>query len=97
MAAVFPEDRGATLGGDDGVVGVLEDEDAVGDADAEGAAGAAFADDHGDDGTCETHHFAEVDGDGFGDVAFLGPDAGEGAGGVDEGDDGEVELVGRGA
>jgi len=95
VGLVFPEDGGAAFGRDDGVVGVFEDEDAVGDADAERAAAAAFAEDDGDDGDAEGEHFAEVDGDGLGDVAFLGGDAGIGAGGVDEADDREAEFVGE--
>ncbi len=93
VGAVFPEDGGTAFRRDDGVVGVFKDEDDVGDGDAEGAAGAAFADDDGDDGGLEGAHFAEVDGDGFGDVALLGADAGIGAGGVHEGDDGKAEFL----
>ena len=48
VGAVFPENRGATFGRDDGVIGVFQNEHAVADADAERAARAAFADDHGD-------------------------------------------------
>ena len=42
---VLPQDRRAAFRADDGVVGVLQDEHAVGHADAERAARAAFADD----------------------------------------------------
>ena len=38
-------------------------------------------------------HFAQVDGDGLGHMALLGADAGVGARGVDEGDDGQAEFV----
>ena len=93
VLAVLPEDGGAALGGDDGVVGVLHHDNAVGDADAEGTAGTALADDYGDDGGFQQHHLAEVEGDGLGDVALLRTDAGEGSGGVDEGDDGHGEFL----
>lgn len=92
---VFVEDGGAGFGGDDGVPGEFEHGDFVGYADAECAAGAAFAGDDGDDGCFEAGHFEEVSGDGFGLAAFFGADAGVGAGGVDEGDDGEAELFGE--
>ena len=46
---VLPEDRRAALGRDHRVDGVLQHEHAVGDADGERAAGAALADDDGDD------------------------------------------------
>jgi hypothetical protein len=94
VGLVLPEDGGAAFGRDDGVVGVFQNEHAIGDADAEGAAAAAFAEDDGDDGDVEGEHFAEVDGDGFGDVAFFRGDAGIGAGGVDEADDGQTKFVG---
>ena len=93
--AVLPQNGGAAFGGDDGLVGFFEDEDAFGHADAESAAGAAFADDGGDDGDFEEHHFAQIDGDGLGDVAFLSADAGVGTGGIDESDDGEAEFIGH--
>ena len=53
LGLVAPENGRAALGRDDRVVGVLEDEHAVGDADAERAAAAAFAQHHGDDGHAE--------------------------------------------
>ena len=89
---MLPEDRGAAFGADHGVVGVLQHEHAVGDADAERAAAAAFADDDGDDRRAQDHHLAQVHGDRFGDVALLGADAGIGAGGVDERDEGQAEF-----
>ncbi len=93
--AALPQNAAAPFGRDDGVPGVLHHGEAVAHADAQGAAGAAFADDDADDGDFEAGHFAEVDGDGFGDAAFFGADAGVGAGGIDEGDDGEVEFFGE--
>src|SRR5262249_9415308 len=93
--AVFPQNGRATFRADDGVVSIFQQEHAVGHADTQGAAGAAFADDDGDDRHGEEHHLAQIDGDGFGDVPFFGADAGVSAGGVDEGDDGQAEPVGQ--
>ncbi len=93
--AVFPKDSGAAFGRDDGVITVFENEHAVGDADAEGSAGTAFADDDCDRGNAEHGHFAEVDGDGFGDVAFFGFNARKGSGCVDERDHGQAEFFGE--
>jgi len=95
LVAGFPEDGGAAFGADDGVVGELEESEAVADADAECAAGAALADDDADDGGAEARHFHEIEGDGLGLASFLGADAGIGARGVDEADDGEVEFFGE--
>ena len=46
-------------------------------------------------GTSKQGHFAEIDGDGFGDVPFLGADAGISARGVNQGNDGQAEFVGQ--
>ena len=92
VAAVFPKDRGATFGTDHRIVGVLHDEHFVGHADAECAARTAFAYDHRDDRGFEKHHLAQIHRDGFGDVSFLGTDAGESPGRVDQRDDGQFEL-----
>ena len=97
VLAMFPKDGGAAFRADHRVIGVFEHEDAVGDADAERAAGAALAEDHGDDGRSQAHHLAKVEGDGLGDIALLGLDPREGAGGVDERDDRQVEISPRGA
>ena len=59
----------------------------------ERAAGTAFADDGGDDGNFEQRHFAQIDGDGLGDVAFLRRDAGIRARRVNERDDGQAEFI----
>ena len=95
VGVCFPEDGDAVFGADDGVPSVLHHSDAVADAEPERAAGAALADDAADDGHAEPGHLPEVDGDGFGDAAFFGADAGESATGVDEGDDGDVEFFGE--
>ncbi len=94
LGGVLPHDGGAAFGRDDGVDGVLEHEDAVGDCERERAAGAAFAGDGGDGGDAEAGHFEEVAGDGFGLAALFGTEAGVGSGAVDEGEDGAVELLG---
>ena len=93
--AILPQDGGAAFRADDRVIGVLEDENAVGYADAERSAGAALADDRCDDRHLERHHFAQVDGDGLGDMALLSADAGKGAGRVDDCDDGQLKLAGQ--
>ena len=84
LGVVAPEDRRAALRGDHRVVGVLEDEHAVGHADAERAAAAALAQDHGDDRHPQLEELAQVDRDRLGDVPLLRGDAGIGAGRVDE-------------
>src|SRR2546426_10634088 len=50
LACVFPENRRAALGGDDGVDGVLEHQHPLGEADRKGPARATLADDCGNDG-----------------------------------------------
>ena len=52
----------------------------------------SLAEDHRDDGSAQADHLAEVEGNRFSDVAFLGLDPGEGPGGVDESDDRELEF-----
>ncbi len=90
------EENGATgFGADDGVPGVFHHGDAVGDADSESAAAAALAAYDADDGGFEAAHFHHVDGDGLGLAALFGADAGVGAAGVDEGDDGEAVFFGE--
>ena len=80
LAGVLPHDGGAAFGRDDGVDGVLEHEDAVGDGEGQRAAGAAFAGDGGDGGDAEAGHFEQVAGDGFALAALFGTEAGVGAG-----------------
>lgn len=95
VGAVSPEDGCAAFGWDDGEVGILHDEEAVADGDAEGAARAAFADDDGEDGGLEESHLHEVAGDGFGDVALFAADASVGGLGVYEADHWELEALGH--
>src|SRR5579863_10070838 len=95
LAGVAVDDGGAAFGGDNAVISVLQHIDAIGDAEAERAAAAAFADHSGQDRNAEARHLAQVDGDGFGLAALLGVDAGIRAGGVEEGDNGPVEFGGE--
>jgi hypothetical protein len=95
FAGVPPDDGGAGFWADDAVDGIFQHEDSVGDAECEGTAGAAFADDDGDDGYAEAGHFPEVNGDGFSLAAFFGVDAGIGTGGVEEAEDRAVKLGGE--
>src|SRR5216683_7924158 len=76
FAGVLPHDGGAALGGDDGVDGVLEHEDAIGYGESDRTAGAAFAGDSGDGGDAEAGHLDEVAGNGLCLAALLGADAG---------------------
>ena len=72
---------------------MLEHEDGVADADAERAAGAAFADDGRDDRRPEGRHLEEVPRDGLGDAALLALEARVRARRVDEREDGFPELL----
>ena len=64
-----------------------------GDADAEGAAGHALADDRRDDRHLQAGHLAEVHGDGLADAALLGAEPRVGADRVDERDHRTAELL----
>ena len=91
---MFPKNRRASFRTDDRVVSVFHHDHPVGDADAESPARAALAEDDGDDRHLEQHHFAEVESDGFGDVALFRADAGEGTRSVDHRDDRQAEFFG---
>src|SRR5690606_25278708 len=91
----LPENGGAPLGRDHGVVAELEDEHAIGDAERERAAGATLADDGGDDRDADPGHHLERDADGLALPALLRADAGERAHRVDERDDGKPEAIGE--
>lgn len=93
--AVFPKNAGTPFGGDNGIVGIFQNEDAIGHADAEGASTAALANDDGDDGDTKVKHFANIDGNGLGHVPFFTGDTGEGSRSVNEGDDGQAKAVGQ--
>ena len=92
---VLPENRGAAFGRDHRIGRVLQHHHDVGDGDRERAARAAFPDHGGDDGNAQRRHFIEVAADRFGLTALFGADPGIGPRGVDESDDGEVELFGE--
>jgi hypothetical protein len=68
---------------------------AVGDANSQCAAAAAFARDDADDRRAQPAHFHEVASNAFGLPALLGADAGVGAGGVDQCDHRQAELFGQ--
>ena len=91
----LPEDAAAALGADDRVPGEFHHRDAVGHADAQRAAGAAFAGDDADDRRLQAAHLHQVAGDRLGLPALFGADAGVGAGRVDQGDDRQAELLGQ--
>jgi hypothetical protein len=74
---------------------VLQDQHLVGAGQGQGAARAAFAGDGGDHGGAERQAAFGGTGDGLALPAFLGAHAGIGAGGVDEGQDRQVELLGH--
>ena len=83
------------LGRDHRVAAELEHEHAVGDAERERSAGAAFADDRGEDGDTQARHGGDGGADGLALSALLGADARVGARRVDEGEHREAELVGQ--
>jgi len=90
---VLPQDGGKALRGEDGVHRVLQHEHAVAHAQGQGAAAASFPGDHGDYRHGETAGQGQGAGDGLRLAPGLGLQAGVGAGGVDEGDDGTAELL----
>ena len=95
LVGALPENGGAALGRDDGVDAVLQHHEDVGHAERQCTARAPFADDDADDGHFKGRHFQQVAADGLGLATLLGPHAGKGARGVDEGDDGQAELLGQ--
>ena len=96
LLGVLPEDRGAALGRDHRVDRMLEHGDAVGGGEGDGAAGAALADDDGDERHADLQALLGRAGDRLGLAALLGALAGVGAGGVDEGDDRHARSGRRG-
>ncbi|OQA28797.1 MAG: hypothetical protein BWY59_00669 [Verrucomicrobia bacterium ADurb.Bin345] len=92
IRAVLPENGRTALGRNDGVIGEFENQDAVADADSESAAAAALADDRHDHRDGKREHLVNVVRDGLRDMPLLGDDAREGAGRVDERDDGRAEF-----
>src|SRR5204862_390401 len=84
FAGVAPENRGAALGGDHRVDGVLQHQHAVAHADGERAAAAALSRHDGDDRRWQRRHATQVARDGFGLTALLGTEPRIGAGRIDE-------------
>src|SRR6185437_16301370 len=95
LAGVLPQDRGAALGRDDRVDGVLLHEHAVGDTDRERTAGGALADHAGDHRHRDAHERQLRPGDRARLAALLGADARRRARRVDQGDDREPEPPGQ--
>ena len=71
---------------------MLQHADAVADADAQSTAGAPLPDHHADDRRRQARHLQQAGGDELRLAAFLGADAGVGAGRVDQADDRQAEL-----
>ena len=86
LRGVAPQDRGRALRRDHAVDRVLQHQHAVGGRDRDGAARAAFAEDHRDVRHAEIEAGLGRARDRFGLAALLGVDAGIGAGGVDQRD-----------
>ena len=80
LGGLLPQDAGTAFRTDDRIVGVFQHADAVADADAQGAAGPPFPDDHADDRRLQPRHLQQVRGDELGLAAFLGADAGKAPG-----------------
>ena len=95
LVAGAPEDRGASLRGDDGVVGVFEHEEAVAGSESERAAAAALADHHAEERRAKARHLHQVHGDRLGHAAFLRADPGVGAHGVNECHDRQMVFLGE--
>jgi len=93
LLGAAPEDRGAALGRDHGIDGVLQHQHAVGGRQRDGAARAAFADDGGDQRDPELQAGLDAARDRLGLAARLGVDAGIGAGRVDQRDHRQMEAV----
>src|ERR1700730_7822417 len=92
LRGLAPQDGRTAFGRDDGVDAVLEHEDPAAHPDGKRAPAPALPRDHADDGRGEPRHLAKVARDGFGLAPLLRPQAGIGAGSVDEGQDGLPEL-----
>ena len=95
LVGALPQDRGAALGGDHRVGGVLQHGQLVADADGKRPAGATLAHHGGQHRCAQARHHAKVVGDGLRLAALLGVDAGVGAGGVDKGQHRHAEALGH--
>ena len=93
LAGALPKDRGAPLRRDDRVVGVLEHHNLVAHPDAERAAAPPLPDDDHDDRRLQRRHRAQVPRDRLRLSPLLRADPRVGAGGVDERDEREAELL----
>lgn len=90
-----PKDRGAGFRGDHRVPGIFEHKHLIAQADAQCAAGSAFADDIAEYGYAQLGHFEEISGDGFRLSALFGLESGESAGRINKRDDRESEAFGQ--
>ena len=91
----LPQDRSAAFGRDHRVGAVFQHQRAIAHADSQRAAGAAFADHGTDDRHFQFGHFQQVAGDRLGLAALFGIDPGPGAGGVDKGQQWQLEALGQ--
>ena len=90
--AVRPKDGSAPFGGDNGIHGMFQHQDPVSDRNGQSSAGATFTGDADDDGGAQARHFTQITGDGLGLTALFRANARIGAGGVNKGDDRQLEL-----
>ena len=93
LVAGLPEDGSAAFRADYRVNRVLQHQHLVGHGNRQGAAGATFTNDGGDDGGLQLAHLVDVAANGFGLAALFSVNAGEGTGRVDKGEHWKVELL----
>ena len=72
---------------------MLQHQHLVGRSDGDRAAGAALADDDGDHWRAQSHHFPQVEGDGFRDIPLFRADPGESPRSVNECDDRQAKFL----
>src|SRR6476619_229588 len=85
MSPVSPQNRGACIQTNHGVVVVLENQNAICDPDAERASRATLTDHCGNDGDAQLHHLTKVHSDRLRNVALLRSDTWKSARRIDEG------------
>ena len=73
---VFPKDRGAALGRNDGVNSIFHHQDTVADTDSQRAATSSLANNADNDRDLQPRHFSKVVRDSFRLTSFLGPTLG---------------------
>ena len=95
FARVAPQDRCATLGRDDRIRPVGQDQHAVGDADRERATRRALSDDDRDRGNPDSDHRRDAPRDRTTLATLLGPGSGECSRCVDERHERDVQLFGE--